>query len=377
MNIVMLLDNCFDPDVRVYKEAVYLVKQGNNVQIICLDKKNKYIDKQDEIKDGIYIHRIFCRNDKITRLLENKFFSYFTAPFYAYWLIMFFIRAKRYLKHKRVDILHCHDVVMSYGSRWFFKKQIKVFDMHEYYLKDDKSFKDLIMKYIVSSAQNHSKWIIYVNEKQILNLKEKNRNKLVLLPNYPSQSIFADVTKTTSDRLRIGYVGAVRDFKSLAALIDINDIMKDKFDIKIYGYGSAYDSLIEYERSKGYSSILTGSYNGISEIENIYKNIDILYCVYDNHIANWKYSYPVKFYESILTKTPIIVSKDSTVGDFTEARNIGYTLNLDDKDAFLRLLTEEINNQSYKTKQINLEKIQYHYTWENQVQRLNVIYEKS
>ena len=63
-NIVMLLDNAFEPDIRVYKEAKYLIRDGYNVEIVCLDKKNRYVDKSIEIYDEIKIKRIFCRTSR-------------------------------------------------------------------------------------------------------------------------------------------------------------------------------------------------------------------------------------------------------------------------------------------------------------------------
>ena len=38
MNITMLLTNAFEMDVRVYKEARYLIEKGNNVTILCWDR---------------------------------------------------------------------------------------------------------------------------------------------------------------------------------------------------------------------------------------------------------------------------------------------------------------------------------------------------
>lgn len=377
MNIIMLLDNCFDPDVRVYKEAKYLVEQGNKVEIICLDKKNKYIDKETEELDGIKIKRIFCRTDKGTRFLEyNSLTKLFTPIVYLYWLLLFFVKTKRYIKNKSYEVLHCHDIVMAFGSSLFIKGKPIVFDMHEYYLTDSNIIKDFIFNVIIKYTQNKSKWIIYVNDVQIQNMHKKNKMKIIRLPNYPSQKIFKKIDKTKSEKLRISYIGAVRDNKSLEILMDAYERYNTIYDIKIYGYGSAFDELKQYEKTKKYSpSILMGRYNGVTEIEEIYQNTDILYCVYDNSNANWKYSFPVKFYEGIISKTPIIVSENSNVGEFVKKNDVGYTIDIENysdiENLFNKLL---IDREAYKRKKENTTLFIDNFVWEVQVKCLDKIY---
>ena len=57
--VYMILTNGFDPDVRVYKEAKYLVEKNFEVTILCWDRRCEYIDKKEEILDGIKIKRFF------------------------------------------------------------------------------------------------------------------------------------------------------------------------------------------------------------------------------------------------------------------------------------------------------------------------------
>ena len=47
----MILTNGFGPDVRVYKEAKYLVGRGFDVEILCWDRKMSIFTKK-EIVDG-------------------------------------------------------------------------------------------------------------------------------------------------------------------------------------------------------------------------------------------------------------------------------------------------------------------------------------
>ena len=52
----MLLSNPFRPDVRVYKEAISLIKGGYDVTVVAWDREMKYLT--EERSDGINILRI-------------------------------------------------------------------------------------------------------------------------------------------------------------------------------------------------------------------------------------------------------------------------------------------------------------------------------
>ena len=68
--VYMILTNGFDPDVRVYKEAKYLVEKNFDVTILCWDRRCEYIDKEEEILDGIKIKRFFIPSTPGTGLKQ-------------------------------------------------------------------------------------------------------------------------------------------------------------------------------------------------------------------------------------------------------------------------------------------------------------------
>jgi hypothetical protein len=122
--IVMLLTNSFDPDVRVYKEASYLIEKGFHVSILCWDKEKDSSLQEDTIIDGIHVLR-FRIPSKAGQGIKQVF------PYMKY------INAcKRYFKSHESEYIHCNDldgVVAGYLSR---KGKTKmVFDMHEFYEK--------------------------------------------------------------------------------------------------------------------------------------------------------------------------------------------------------------------------------------------------
>ena len=113
--VKMLLDNNFQPDVRVYKEARFLVERGYDVEIIAMDKKNEKLDKQDEVMDGIKVHRLYPRSKYVTGLINKyKIISKFKMFIYFIWLIKFGCQTKTYLKKDSAYCyLHCHDLMMA------------------------------------------------------------------------------------------------------------------------------------------------------------------------------------------------------------------------------------------------------------------------
>jgi len=377
-NVVMLLDNAFDPDIRVYKEAKYLIKNGYNIEIICLDKKNKYKSKPIDIKDNIKIKRIFCRTEKTTNLIEkNNIIKKVKQFIYLFWLCKFIVQAKKYLKTKNFKILHCHDLIMAFIGVIFFKDKDIVFDMHEYYGDRNNKFKDFFIKRLTGYIQNKAKWIIYVNDFQKEQCNRKNYQKLVEIPNYPEKSNFMNIEKVKSSKIKLSYIGKVRDFVSLSKLIEASK-ENNLIQVSIYGDGSEFKRISEYAKTQKKEYIVKGSYNGIEETEEIYRNTNILYAVYNTigkDANNWNNAMPIKSYEAIITLTPIIASKNTILGNFVEENDIGFTINIDQEKSIenlFRIISE--NPQMIQEKVENLKKIQYKYTWEDISENLSIIY---
>ena len=374
----MLLDNAFEPDIRVYKEAKYLVDNHINVEIVCLDKKNKYKDKEFEDYNGIKIKRMFCRTEHTTKLIEKYvLMRKLKQIIYFWWLLKFIFKVKKYLKNKEFEILHCHDLLMAFIGCIFFRDKEIIFDMHEYYGNSKSKLNNFIIKKMVSYTQNRASWIIYVNEFQKKDCKNKNLEKFVEIPNYPERKNFQNINKNLSDQLRISYIGKVRDFSSLSKLIDCN-IDDNLTKIAIYGDGSEFDKLLEFAKKKGKERIMKGHYNGVEDTERIYNNTDILYAVYDincNNSLNWKNAMPIKSYEAIITLTPIIANKNTTLGEFIEKNNIGFTIDITKEKELEKLFERIINNPVLLKEKIeNMKKIQYLYTWDNVIKNINKIY---
>ncbi len=377
-NVVMLLDNAFEPDIRVYKEAKYLVDNHINVEIVCLDKKNKYKDKEFENYNGINIKRMFCRTEHTTKLIEKYvLIRKLKQIIYFWWLLKFIFKVKKYLKNKEFQILHCHDLLMAFIGCIFFRDKEIVFDMHEYYGNSKSKLSNFIIRKMVSYTQNRANWIIYVNEFQKKGCKNKNLEKFVEIPNYPERKNFQNINKIPSDQLRISYIGKVRDFSSLSKLIDCN-INDNLIKIAIYGDGSEFDKLLEFAKKKGKEWIMKGHYDGVEDTERIYNNTDILYAVYDincNNSLNWKNAMPIKSYEAIITLTPMIANKDTALGSFIEENNIGFTIDITKEKELEELLEKIMSNPVLLEEKIeNMKKIQYMYTWDNIIKNINKIY---
>ena len=93
----MILTNGFDPDVRVYKEAKYLVEKGFNVTILCWDRRCEYLNKEEESIDGIKIKRFFIPSVPGTGIKQ-------LLPYFK-----FIKEVRKHLKDKEYTYLHCHD----------------------------------------------------------------------------------------------------------------------------------------------------------------------------------------------------------------------------------------------------------------------------
>ena len=121
----MILEAEFPPDPRVENEAVSLIKNGNDVCLLCLSFSNN--NCEEKIK-GIEVNRYYLKKQYFNKIRV----SMLDFPLYN---MMWEKQIKKFVKKNKPDILHVHDlpllgVVLKVGK----KMNIPVVvDLHENY----------------------------------------------------------------------------------------------------------------------------------------------------------------------------------------------------------------------------------------------------
>ena len=372
--ICMLLNNAFHPDLRVYKEARYLIEQGHLVTILALDRKNEMLDRPKETIDGIEVVRIYCRDPKTSeKLAKSKLMQKFKKVVYLFWFRDFIRQAKAYLRENDFDYLHCHDwhdIIAGVHAR---KKGCPlIFDMHEYYEHQlaRNGFTRRCFRILIGHYQNKSDKIIYVHPIQSTTMSKKNREKLVFLPNYPDGKIFFPVQHTESDILRVAYVGYVRgNIKCYENLIAA--CRSGAFVFQVYGAGALYEPVKEL--SQGMERVkLYGRFQIEQDFERIYSNMDLLY-IFPEEGAPW--IQPTKFFEALRSGTPYIAQKGTYLADFAEENGVGFSVDMYQEEAVKALMGQLAENRSLIDQAREcIKKFSGDYDWNQVVKNLDEIY---
>lgn len=360
--VIMILTNRYDPDVRVYKEAKYLIENGFDVEILCWDRESHYPSKEITIEDGIKIKRFYPSAKYGSGIKQAA--AYFR----------FIQEVKKYLSNKNFDYIHCHDLDGALVGSMMKKNNVKlIFDMHEYYeVQGSKQKVRRIIRSIVSRIQTKFDFIIYVNSEQIKNIKKINLSKLIYLPNYPEVKNYQGFSKDDSQFLRVSYIGAVRQYNELKNLIEASK-GSNNIEVAIHGEGIAYKRLREIAKDIENVNV-TGVFKH-HQAGYLFNECDVLYAVYPIHTLQNRIAYPVKFFEAIASKTPIIVSKGTVLEKEVIKYDIGFVVDGKNVKEIKELLIYIQNNKSILMDKIsNIEKIQSDFQWKTIVKNLDKIY---
>lgn len=373
MNVIMILDNAFEPDVRVYNEAKSLIEHGHTVEILCYDGRGQFLNKPIEIIDGIKIRRFFMRS-KIGTFFTDKLSFKFHLLFYPIWLIKFYIACKKYIKsiNQTIDYIYSHDLICATASSIFFKRYKKVFDMHELYKKTEKDhIYNLISKRAMGFSQKRAKFIVHVNNEQKKMSNNSFYDKMIELPNYPILSKYT-IEKTT-EKFTVSYIGLVRRDDLILNLCEaLRDI---DCNVKIYGKGLsdiAANKVNSYNNAHYY-----GSFDGAKEAKKLFVDCDLLYSLYDPSDLNWKTAMPVKFFEAMASGTPVIASMNTVYGDFVIQNKLGYVIKWDSIDEIRQSVNSAMQNKKhYQELRNHCIEIRYRFSWSDKIDEFIKILEE-
>lgn len=322
-HIVEFLTNAYDPDVRVYKEAVYLVRRGFSVTILCWDRTPEKGCPAHEVKEGIEIVRFpFASVTGSGKKQLHAYFSYIQA-------------CRKYLKTHPCDYFHCNDI--DGAIAWYLAKPSgkipMVFDMHELYedVGTGHAWKRRFWRWLTIFMIRRSRYALYENDLYLRQPYRSVQAKLLPLKNYPDSDLLQALPKTESCVFRIGYHGAVRD--QIPEFTTLFEAVRGMEDVRVDIHGGGTDLAKLRELEKQYSNVhIHGPFNGTTELTGLYADSDIVYAGYRPDSDTAECAEVVKFFECIVTGTPLILTEAYT-GMAERIRKYGFGLTCDTRDA--------------------------------------------
>ena len=148
----------------------------------------------------------------------------------------------------------------------------------------------------------------------------------------------------------------------------------EQITVFIAGSGLKLKEIEEYITQKGYNNIeLFGKYK-LDQLEDLYSKVDITYLIYPFQDA--KVSLPNKFFESIITETPIIADARAEYGQIVESSNLGWIIDTNNLENSLKQVLAEItsNKSTVDVYKKNMQYIKEEYFWESNITKLCDIY---
>lgn len=363
MRIVETLTNAFMPDVRVYKEAVYLVGKGYHVTILCWDREIESDMPKTEIVDGIEIVRF--RHVCPAGQKKGKLYNY----------LKYIRSCRKYLLHNECDYLHCNDIsgaIVGLFARH--RHTPMVVDMHEFF-ESGSYIKRKLMHWLLVYVFKKSKAGLYENAAYLDDSYASVRDRLYPLRNYPDSKMVEYIPKTQSDELRVGFHGWIRkNMFSIKALFEVCDEI-DGLRVDINGCGPGHDQVSEWAKGKK-NVFVHGAFDGTKMMSALYANTDITFCGYDKNDPNYQGDAEVvKYYESIRTGTPMIMTAGIGMGDKVEKMGFGISCDTYDKGSIRTALVRFLTDRQFYDKCVSNElKVASKYCWEDAVRILDKIY---
>lgn len=160
--------------------------------------------------------------------------------------------------------------------------------------------------------------------------------RVFVFENVPRRCVFEKIRKEPSKKLRVGFVGGVRYFRSLQTLVEAAKELDD-IEVIIAGAGPQIDAVEEISRGSANVTLL-GGYDYEKDIARIYSGLDIVYSVYDPEMLNVKLALPNKLYEAIVCEIPIIVASGTCLEEYVKELGVGFSVTHGDVGSLRDLL---------------------------------------
>ena len=384
--ILMVVYSYFPQDSRLRREAEALIKDGYQVNILCL--RNSEQSKEENLY-GINIFRVNMSKSRSTRRRYIKLYSsFFVRSFFKLnWL---------FLKN-RYSVIHIHNmpdflVFLGIIPKIFGSKV--VLDLH------DPSPEMLMTKFADGEASKLTKilkWQEKVSIKFAHTIITTNKSfldrfisrgcppdKIHIVMNSPQESIFNKFiagSKENSDENKyvVMFNSIIIERYGFEELLNAVNLLKEKIpglELRVFGSGEDLSLFLEMVQKLKLDKIV--KYYGQVSLEKIVEVIPVCEIgIIPNRLGPFtQINFPTRIFEYLHMKKPVVVPRTQGIKDYFDEESIFYfdAGNADSlADVMFSIYTDpektlEVVNKGYE--------IYQRHRWESQSKNLIDIYEK-
>ncbi len=365
MNIGMLLNAPYPPDIRVGKEVQALLDAGHKVYLLCLRRKGEpYTDELN----GLSITRLDGgRQNTTLALWDAVISSTFVHP-------LFYFKLLRWVKKHGIEALHVHDLPLT-GTALAIKKNYGIpviADFHENYpdalqvwfqwkknplarLKNKLFMQPEHWRKLEKKAVLQADRVIAVVEEmrqRLVDTHGAEKDKIVVVTNTESRSftrqpLHPDIYAACGNRFILAYAGHIGPSRGIDTALRGLALLKDKpIAMAITGAGST-DVMQKLKNLVIELSITDQVYfMGYQPFSRFYSlmhfaDVNIIPLKLTVQTDN---SAPNKLFQAMMAGKPLLVSSCTSLRRLIESTQAGLVFRHDSPEDFAEKVMELYNN---------------------------------
>jgi glycosyltransferase involved in cell wall biosynthesis len=326
-----------DNERRIFNEAISASKQGYRVAIIALKTPDLPASSQ---LNGIPVERIGIKKWQGGPL---KFLSFNFKLF-------------RRLLSRDFRILHCHDlwVLPASAAAVCWKGKKLVYDAHEYY----RGLEIFIEKRVAGAIWAFTEWIFIKRADAVITINPYQAKlfqncysflkAVFVLQNYPSLESLPSPTHPPGFREREKkaiFQGILKNGRALSHIIQAMEAVNSG-QLEFIGHGEIEHELRELTVLKNLQELITfrGKMNWDLLLQETQKARAGL-VLFQARSQNYAYASPNKFFEYVLTGTPVIASDLTTFKEFNAEFEVALLISPESNTDIAGAITTLLNNE--------------------------------
>jgi glycosyltransferase involved in cell wall biosynthesis len=378
MKILMLIADPFNPDARVYSEALSLVEDGHTVTVLAWDRETKY--PLEETIDNINIIRI------------RTYYPARSATLHFFKLREFWREAYKKARNLDLDVINAHDLdALPLGIR--LKKRCNkplIYDVNDIYpymiafvvpaivVKFVEKMERLWLRYVdrlLIASEGFKEYYIkagfdHARIKVIFNCKEQ-------------ENISAEETQSlkralgAEDKFLIMYIGALEKRRFIAELLNAFDQLDEDMVLVIGGFGELYGTVAERVNNCTSGRVKFIGFVHPKDVIAYTKCADVIFGLYHPAELNQILTMPVKVLDAMTAGVPVIINQELNACKLVKEHNFGLCIPYDISAFFDAVRELKSNPWLCKLMGENAQQLgQSVYNWDLMSMRLKEIYKE-